>query len=466
MSSNKFDSIFTQAIYKGSNNTIPTPVSGYSSTNSKGVKYNDLIWKSLQPRTENSGALGTGSFFIVGTIPFSSVNGQKIRDAINKNSNLLYFDMYGSIGVLNDNKIVEQVFKNPLHSKIIGTDGNINLQDIYVNPRPDFIISENGKWFLVTNTDNFQVIYNPIHRKSFKEYYQSFIPNKNDITSNLFSYDGLTLKNSTSNKDNNIANLMDKYCEITSNSGSKEKGIRNYADVVCRCMSNDECIDDSMGGRTTDNTARNSMGNLCYCGSNSCKGLNSAGNPIRDDDSFVTDTNLGFAEIVKSNSKIKCDSKVEITICSVNFSSSGGITAKGVTVDQNCGGSKPEPPKTDSGSTTGSTSTTGTNSSGSASSSGSSTSSGSTAGGKTGATSTSSSGTSSQKETNPPVIGGPGTTTPTVMTPEMITIIVVLVGLVVGGGFFMSKLKTKAAATGTTPANNESDVSGSKGNPL
>jgi len=189
-----------------------------------------------------------GSFFIVHKFT------DKESQILNSN-NSLRFDNNGNIAV-KENGVTILQYKNPL-TKLDFDIAEPSIVDFSTTPRRNFILSSNLKWILASqpkvdptnpsiSIPVYYLLYNPIHRKSFSNYYGS---------QDIGSSDGLTPK---------LKNLINKYCEITAEPNT-QPGKRRFADVSCSCAILDECIDKAIGTHIDNEKVRNSVGQKCVC---------------------------------------------------------------------------------------------------------------------------------------------------------------------------------------------------------
>jgi hypothetical protein len=225
-----------------------------------------------------SGMRNDGSFFIAGTFDGkksafpsqdgpTSVTGNDIYLAIVGNK--LAFDNFGNIRIFGD---PQKDWKNPLTTTSMGShDPQLDLSDM---PNNAFILSKNGKWAIVQDTELsrigenkvYYVVFNPIHSgegtastdssymgtNTFKKWYNSQIDSKGNP-----DYSRLQEP------------LVQKYCELIStkpSNGYKTGNIpyqssfsgypipqegdanRNYADQSCYITTPKEGVYGLMGG--------------------------------------------------------------------------------------------------------------------------------------------------------------------------------------------------------------------------
>lgn len=285
------NSIFTDKILLGDDNFISTPI-------------NTLLWKSLNPNTQIPDLLQmqqNGYFFIVKK--FNDTDSSQIGSLVTQLK--LCFDQYGNIA--DSNKVI---FNNPLtRSKWSSRNpGLITKMPINNN----LILSPNMKWILYQDKTLWYLMYNPIHRRNFKQYYNSI------------SYNADGLSNSSGTDD--VKHLITKYCEIVA--GTSTPGMRNFADPTCKCLMKEECIDDSFGSHVTNQMIRNKVDLSCVCLTDNCK------NPPIDGDSFLPDFTRNVSSKLPNGN---CPTSITISVCDSNISAGGNVNSSGLNIKQDCG---------------------------------------------------------------------------------------------------------------------------------
>jgi hypothetical protein len=209
---NNFDNVFTDRIFFGSKNlNLTNPLTS-------------KLWKKLPLNIKNAlNAISPtdGYFFIAKT--FNANDSKIIIDEI-QNNGIIYFDNNGNLEV--DDKTTLAV---KLKYKNILTKNDFNDMDkgnIFSNStgqsitlvRNDLILSKNKYWILYTENSICYILYNPIHRQSFKDYYNSQTFDSNGASNNLLN------------------NVFTQYCEIMSTQNDTNL-LRTYADGVCNVRS-------------------------------------------------------------------------------------------------------------------------------------------------------------------------------------------------------------------------------------
>lgn len=309
----QFDNLFTDKLFYG------TKDSNFNDVLDMSKNLNKMLWLQMNIPDNRTTQLGnvtkTSSFFIVKK--FSSDESKLIKNAIDLKNNV-YFDDNGNLRIVQNEKITLD-FQNPLHKiKFNSTNpGNIFTSKSGTNDRPiyrkDLILNSDGRWILYTLNDICYILYNPLHRSSFKNYY---LPNlKNDNTTILSS----------------ISNLFTKYCETLSSSTINENTPRTYADNSCNCIRIEDCIDNGVESKISDPKFRNSIGNNCLCIAPNCdKNLyvssNSFMNPDDGYKKIMIDKKLGG----------KCPDQ-KLILCSTKIEAGGNVNLVGSKLSQTCG---------------------------------------------------------------------------------------------------------------------------------
>jgi hypothetical protein len=321
-----YDNLFTSNIYDNSN---------LNTTNTLNVKY----WKTFEtdrviPSIYSKGKT-QGSFFKIYTL--SQEDSTLLKTSINDSSRAVYFDINGHIKIDNGRT---QLFlkKNPLVKNDFNVNSRLEITQSKI-PRLDFFMTQNKKWIMYYDNSLYHLLYNPIHRSSFRDFY---------AVQNV-SNDGLTVADQNYNG-GDMKNLMTKYCEIIAEKNTTT-GNRKFADETCKCMmgirgdsssteQDSECVDSAMTYHSTSSAARSKIGSLCRClAKTECSDLN--GEVVKlDNDSFFKKLPTSSTTPRDFLSKIEkldpCPSALNITVCDANVSSAGGIKGN-ANITQNCG---------------------------------------------------------------------------------------------------------------------------------
>ncbi len=260
-----YDNLFTSNLFTGTTN-------GLDLTN----YLTSRLWSTLNiDRQYPNINSPKGNFFVIKT--FSYADSDTIVKAIaNKIDRTVFFDQFGNLLIYNStlSKLIDFINVTAFggtNRNYDSPDGLIDLKNI---PNSKLILSDQNTYILsLLIPSQVQILYNPIHRSSMKDFY-------NSLSSNL---NGYNTPNSSNTDD--IQKLVDKYCEMMAVTKT-ENGDRHYADSLCKCLGTDsskswlspstsisdpvgECIDDSIG-HITNSTIRDKTGLNCVCIAPSC----------------------------------------------------------------------------------------------------------------------------------------------------------------------------------------------------
>ena len=321
-----YDNLFTSNIYDNSN---------LNSTNTLNVKYwktfeTDRIIPSIDSKKKTQ-----GSFFKIYSL--SQEESVLLKNSINDTSKYVFFDINGHIKIDNSDRTQLFLKKNPLVKNDFNLNSRLEITQSKI-PRLDFFMTQNKKWIMYYDNSLYHLLYNPIHRSSFRDFYA--IQN--------VSNDGLTVADQNYNG-GDMKNLMTKYCEIIAEKNTTT-GNRKFADETCKCMmgirgdsssteQDSECVDSAMGYHSTSSHARNQIKSKCRCYSKDCSDLN--GEVVKlDNDSFFKRLSTSITTPRDFLSKIEkldpCPTSNTIIVCDANVSAAGGIKGN-TTVVQQCG---------------------------------------------------------------------------------------------------------------------------------
>jgi hypothetical protein len=299
-----YDSVFTNRMFFGD----------------KGLNMNNPLtknlWKKLPLNLQNLAnpvSPSNGYFFIVKK--FNANDSQTIIKAIQENG-IVYFDNNGNLEIGDKTtKAVKLNYKNVLNNKKFD---DLNKGNIFTDltgksvklVRNDLVLSNNKYWILYTENSICYILYNPIHRQSFKDFY------------NNQQFD------SSGGSNNILNNIFTQYCEITSLQADGNK-LRSYADGTCNCFRKEDCIDNATGIHIDSQKYRNSVGNKCVCAAPNC------------DDDNVTSTSFMYKDgksYKERVSKIEpCPSSITSVICTTEISAAGNVNMTGSKISQQCG---------------------------------------------------------------------------------------------------------------------------------
>ena len=322
-----YDNLFTSNLFTGTSS---------GKLNLSTNQLNGKLWTELDvDRVYPNVTFPKGAFFIIKT--FTPTESGFIVDAIKKGqAQTMYFDQFGNL-IIFDGPIASTPKPN-MKINFINITASIGSNINYDSPsglvdmtnilNNKLILSKYNTYILnLYDKSKVQILYNPLHRKSFKDFYKSLIP-------------GLDGFNSSDDNNNNkdVSTLVDKYCEIMASKNTKN-GERNYADPTCKCLGTintrtygktvtgdpdpvGECIDEAIGHVTIDQV-RQQTGLNCVCAAPSCA--------TNIPDSFLSN----FVTNVKSQIP-KCPD-IKTSFCSMIVNAGGGINATNATLSQRCG---------------------------------------------------------------------------------------------------------------------------------
>lgn len=326
MSNLIYDSLFSDRLVMGEKDYNGTKVINLSDANSLSSK----LWKKVPILTagkvvyQDAKSPNYGLFFIAKT--FNQTDSSILLNNISTNGKV-FFDDNGNIDILSSdgdhllqstvNGKTYNYFKNPLTTVEIGFSKPSIFSDVEGKFAPllreDFILSKNKKWILYKENNIFYLLYNPIHRKSFKNFYNS--------------------QTLTSGTNALMKEIFDQYCEL--NSTADGNPVRKYVDKSCNCIQIQDRIDDAIGGAYVSNTKyRNSLINNAMCNAPNCKS-NLANLNIPDSFMSTTDGN-GFYDKLEKSIGGTCPPPKTV-LCTTELKASGGINVANSNVAQICG---------------------------------------------------------------------------------------------------------------------------------
>lgn len=323
MSNTSYDSLFTDRLFFGQQDN--TGVNPNALNLSDPNTLTSKLWTTINIPTNTTlpnNPSTKSAFFSVKN--FSPAESDVITDAIidNGRTKKFFFDNNGNIQILDStgnsllNSTGYNYFKNPISSNPLDP---INKQSIFVNKdtskpkvfyRNDLIISNNKQWVLYKDGSIFRLLYNPLHRQSFKDYYNN-LPDKGT--------DGLT---------SSLKNLVNQYCEVLAKPGDISP-VRKYIDNSCNCLRYNDCIDDVTNSYIQTSDYRNKLGQNCVCSAPSC------GNNLSvDPSSFMYDKYV--QNVTSKLSGGECPD-IKNIICSINVSGGSDVALTNAKFDQQCG---------------------------------------------------------------------------------------------------------------------------------
>ena len=325
-----FDNFFTSNMF----------LTGFDRGLNKDNKLNQKYWYELPVDRKYPIFLNQkGAFFVIKT--FSTTDSDIINNSLNsQTTNTIYFDKYGNLAIFKEPFHLNPTTPLLLFENKCAFNKTVNLKnpqspiDFEQNPplNSNLILSDQRTFILDRTVRNsIKILYNPMHKKSFKDFYKSLAP--------YIRPHGYPTPNDEGTND--VQKLVYKYCELMATPNTKS-GERNYADPACKCLGTksglitkwntpvendfvDECIDDVISHDIKQDTVRNSVGLGCVCKANGCLNL--------PDNSFVKD----FVDNVKG-ALPKCP-EMNLTLCNMIVNAGGGIKATNTQLNQTCGNS-------------------------------------------------------------------------------------------------------------------------------
>jgi len=305
--STKFDSIFTDRILTNRNDQGNNLINLSTELNSK-------FW--VQIKEGNNLSL----FFKIKK--FTPEDSKIITDSINSKKDV-FFDKNGHITIREPNSTTnifqwknflskQEYTANKFDNIFIRKDGDESKQQINSLPRSDFILSNNSNWVLYTLNNICYILYNPIHRKSFKNFYN-------------------TLKSTEyQDSEGNMNSLFNIYCKLQKKNNTMSDEINQYSDRSCNCIIQEDGIDDMSGVKINDVNFRSQMRDIYFCKAPSCDSDNLE---ISENSFMYGDDGYKKRRINRVGS---CPS-ISTTICSLAINSAGNTNLVGTNIGQECG---------------------------------------------------------------------------------------------------------------------------------
>ena len=317
-----YDSFFTDRI-RGNENFSASrkPVLDLVSNN-----INKLFWIEIKEGDTIS------YFFRVKT--FTPEESTKIINAITQKKRI-FFDINGNLVIMENipNNTILFEWNNILTKSNPSTsdfddiffrkDAIVSQRPITTLPRLDFILSNGGTWILYTKDNICYILYNPLHRLSFKNWYNLLPPTQFE------------------DADGNISNLFSNYCNIQKQRNLSINDLSNYSDRTCKCILQEDGVDDVTGQKISDPNYRSQMRGVYFCQAPSCQ----PSNLELTENSFMMGTDGYQPRRVRNLGKEGCP-PIQNIICSIDFNSAGNTNLVGTKVSQDCGYKPPPPPTT------------------------------------------------------------------------------------------------------------------------
>lgn len=407
----KTDDFFINALYNQATNNI----NYINSTDNilpenLNIKFgsNPTFWKLIEPSLKDNiketSARGKGAFFILNKLDKekSKSLASILEDPSSKNSEI-YFDKYGNFWVLEKDSALDSYqtvieILNPLINlgKDTEASSNLNFKD---SLKPDyvknkfFILNKNKQYILYREDINtepiFYLLYNPIHRVSFKNLYEN---NLTSIERNGF--------------DPNVGDKMIKYCEmsdpIKGKIDSDNYKERTYGDAFCTLMDDYQCIKNAWGDTIDDDTL-NSNRILYTAFDRPCSCINKKFETNRISSSSLFYDNLWQNNVLKVRGQT-CPTDFNVQACIISTGKNASkVNITNSTFNQDCKMNTATPTSTQTSTQTSTSTSTSTPST------------------STPSTSTTSTSTTSTSTTSTPTTSTPTTSTPTTSTPTTST---------------------------------------------
>jgi len=316
-----FDSLFTDILFKN----------GVPNTNS-----NSKLWISLNtklPLKNTYNTIATGdiaSFFIVKK--FNQNDSNIIINNINTNN--IIFDNNGNIFIPDASRNKLFSYTNILTNKPFNISSNTGEDSVLINnpTNPSFIPSKNRYWILYTSNNIVYILYNPLFRETFKNYYKN-------------------LKDKTT-----VSPLLQKYCEITA--GTQSFGSRKFGDQLCNCLIPSETINEIAGTSYSPNDIKLAapksfagiVGQRASCMSSStCFNYDNSKTSLENSffPDYVQNLIMNIGGAVDPVTKLYNCPPSDNTFCNQVINSAGNINISNTKLGQDCGNTKPDDTKPD-----------------------------------------------------------------------------------------------------------------------
>ena len=287
---------------------------------------NNKFWLTLGTdiKMPNGILAKEASFFII--TKFTGTNYDNIKQSI-KDKNLV-FDNNGHVAVLGSDNKYKIIYKN-----IYVTDPpNLNETILHnqqknssVIPNGDgkIILNPNLKYFLYDDGNStYYILYNPIHRKSFKDYYGQF------------SKDQLSYGSSTDANGYDITELLANYCYHFTEKNELLDNSEFFVDPTCQCVlgpsqnvpnaiiGGNEVKYDDVPQEIKSKVLGTSKNNTSVCLAPGCKY-----DGIVSNDSFLSN-------YIANNSD--CTGTTAISYCNIVIDAAGSIDTKNSKFVNNC----------------------------------------------------------------------------------------------------------------------------------
>ena len=276
----------------------------------------DYIFSSFNPDSELNKKywlkVKDSYFFVVKK--FNSADSIKILNALATDKKNLIFDDTGNIGY-KEFKFINPLVKGPLdYSRTIEDMEKLN-PDIYAETS-NMVMSQNLQYIMYFKDQIVYILYNPIHRKYLRDYYDGLSPAE-------LGDDGRTFQGT-----HNIDSVFKTYCDTVADPVTNK-----YADPTCGCFASfNSCKQNAfLGGNKvdySDDPNSQNRGILSAIGSNCvCKAPACQYSGILTGDSFLSKY---------KNNVNSCDGELTISYCSMVNNAAGNVNISNSYLGQDC----------------------------------------------------------------------------------------------------------------------------------
>jgi hypothetical protein len=304
-----------------------TNLSGNESKWDNSNKLNKKYWTIIDSVNQR-GETSRMRMFTLKT--FTKQESDKIRDSIENDSNNVIFNEYGNFATKNVKWINPLNNNNTLDTDSISNtaeDANSHAKKLggkrIVVINKDAVLSSNNNYILYYNTPNkqYSILYNPVHRKAFQDYYNKVVSNK-DVSLHF----GRTVAESTDSI--NMDSMFNRYCKGTTI--KNEDGEEQYLDPSCNmfidlpscnysAFFSTNLVDPPQIKNDSVINTMNSIGKKCVCTGSIANYLSINGLRGRGSTSFLN----SFPQIVMEPGTCPDNFVIQNQVCQ-NFVESGG----------------------------------------------------------------------------------------------------------------------------------------------
>lgn len=252
---------------------------------------------------------------------FNAADSGLIKRGVKNSPDELVFDNYGNI-VFETLKYINPLVTNkPVEFEQTKTLSNIITAGGFIYKTSDkYVMSANMKYLLDLTGDYVYLLYNPLHRKFFRDYYYNLTAQN----STILGQDGRTQIGEFP-----LDTLFRNYCKVMTQDGI-------FIDPTCLCIESPlTCQKDAVFKVNTANIELDEagqrklsdIGNCCASVSPGCL----FGSSLEDEDSFVPK----FIQNIKTANS-GCPTSFNYTDCSIAFDVAGNTALNESEFVQNC----------------------------------------------------------------------------------------------------------------------------------